>query len=439
MAKTCFVIMGFHKRTDYPTGRTLDLDKSYRLLVKPSVDECGLRCVRADEITHSGVIDVPMYQHLLDSDLVIADLSTSNANALYELGVRHALRPFSTIVIAESQLQYPFDIAHTAIRSYQHLGDAIDYEEVIRFREELTRAIRAIVDKQERDSPVYTYLPTLKPPAQVGGRAAGRGSTKRGAAATAADGTAASPAALINEADDAIARKDFVAARASLSAAHSMRPAGRPWTASDDYVLQRLAWATAMSAVPSAASALADAQALIQPLQPGTSNNPETVELWGAIARGLWDHTGDKAHLDAALLAYERRFCLRHDLRSGLDYALLLNVRASSAGPAEAIADFVQARRIRLRVAGICTAIVAGEDALRDTGTGDDARRRRSAVRAALAEAWLGLDNPAESDRWQREAAGSSASHPDVLNEMTERLAKLNALLEHSPLRYLAV
>lgn len=51
----------------------------------------------------------------------------------------------------------------------------------------------------------------------------------------------------------------------------------------------------------------------------------------------------------------------------------------------------------------------------------------------------LDLDNPAESDRWQREAAGSSASHPEVLNEMTERLAKLNALLEHSPLRFLAV
>ena len=152
MAKTCFVIMGFRKKTDYPTGRTLDLDKSYRLLIKPAVDECGLTCIRADEITHSGVIDVPMYQHLLQSDLVIADLSTSNPNALYELGVRHALRSFSTIVIAESKLQYPFDIAHTVIRSYEHLGEAIDYDEVIRFRGELKSAIASILEKQEKDA-----------------------------------------------------------------------------------------------------------------------------------------------------------------------------------------------------------------------------------------------------------------------------------------------
>ena len=182
MAKTCFVVMGFHKKTDFPTGRTLDLDKSYRLLIKPSADECGLTCIRADEIAHSGVIDVPMYQSLLDSDLVIADLSTSNPNALYELGVRHALRPFSTIVIAENKLQYPFDIAHTAIRSYQHLGDAIDYDEVIRFRSELKSAIATILEKRDKDSPVYTYLPDLRPPAVMSGRGGGRqAGTPRGA------------------------------------------------------------------------------------------------------------------------------------------------------------------------------------------------------------------------------------------------------------------
>ena len=94
---TCFVVMGFHKKTDFQTGRTLDLDKSYRLLIKPAVEECGLTCLRADEIPHSGTIDVPMYEQLLAADIVVADLSTCNANAIYELGVRHALRPFSTV------------------------------------------------------------------------------------------------------------------------------------------------------------------------------------------------------------------------------------------------------------------------------------------------------------------------------------------------------
>ena len=59
-----------------------------------------------------------MYELLLDADLVIADLSTSNANALYELGVRHALRPSTTIVIAEKQFKFPFDISHLLVRPY---------------------------------------------------------------------------------------------------------------------------------------------------------------------------------------------------------------------------------------------------------------------------------------------------------------------------------
>src|SRR5262249_45466608 len=141
----CFVVMGFGVKTDFATGRKLDLDKSYRLLIKPIVLEAGLACVRADEIRQSGLIDVPMYQELLGADVVIADLSTANPNALYELGIRHALRPHTTIVISENKLSYPFDLNHVAISSYTHLGDAIDYEEVERFRDVLRKTLAAVL------------------------------------------------------------------------------------------------------------------------------------------------------------------------------------------------------------------------------------------------------------------------------------------------------
>lgn len=160
--KRCFVVMGFGIKTDYINGRKLDLNKSYRLLIKPVVEAKNIECVRADEITHSGSIDVQMYKELLQADLVIADLSTLNANALYELGVRHALRPYTTIVISEDKLVYPFDLNHVVIHSYQHLGDAIDYEEVERFRKALDLVIQTVLDKNEADSPVYTYLKDRK-------------------------------------------------------------------------------------------------------------------------------------------------------------------------------------------------------------------------------------------------------------------------------------
>jgi hypothetical protein len=87
---TCYVIMGFGKRTDFATGRTLDLDKTYKQIIKPAITAAGYECVRADEVLNSGVIDIPNYDMLYAADLVIADLSTANPNAIYELG---AARP----------------------------------------------------------------------------------------------------------------------------------------------------------------------------------------------------------------------------------------------------------------------------------------------------------------------------------------------------------
>src|SRR5215468_1254407 len=167
---TCFVVMGFGKKTDFETGRVLDLDQSYINLIKPAVEAAGLKCVRADEIVHSGLIDVPMYQQLLHADVVIADLSTANRNAFYELGVRHALRPYTTIIIAEDGIKppFPFDLNHVAIRMYHHLGEDIGVSEAASFGAKLKEAITEILSKSppDSDSPVYTFLDGLKVVAQ---------------------------------------------------------------------------------------------------------------------------------------------------------------------------------------------------------------------------------------------------------------------------------
>ena len=127
--KTCFVIMGFGEKTDFQSNpqRMLNLNKTYEYIIEPAVKEAGLKCVRADQIIHSTVIDKPMYENLLDADVVVADLSTSNANAIYELGVRHALKPTTTIVIAENNFSFPFDPQspeHSQIRASRQ-GDRL--------------------------------------------------------------------------------------------------------------------------------------------------------------------------------------------------------------------------------------------------------------------------------------------------------------------------
>ena len=99
--------MGFGKKKDPDTNRTIDLDATYKKIIRPAVESAGCKCIRADEIVESGIIDRSMYALLYYADIVIADISTFNPNAIYELGVRHALRPYSTIIIKEDEGKKP--------------------------------------------------------------------------------------------------------------------------------------------------------------------------------------------------------------------------------------------------------------------------------------------------------------------------------------------
>jgi hypothetical protein len=66
--------------------------------------------------SHAGNITVPTYQQLLGADVVIADAPTYNPDAFYELGVRRALKPRTTITIAEDKLVVSFDVGQIAMQ-----------------------------------------------------------------------------------------------------------------------------------------------------------------------------------------------------------------------------------------------------------------------------------------------------------------------------------
>ena len=125
MKKICFSIMGFGKKTDFSTGKTYDLDKTYLNIIKPAVEKCGYVSIRADEIQDSGLIDKSMYALLIKADLVIADITTLNPNAIYELGIRHAARKNHTIILKDKEGKIPFALDHNRFLIYTHLGEDI--------------------------------------------------------------------------------------------------------------------------------------------------------------------------------------------------------------------------------------------------------------------------------------------------------------------------
>ena len=103
--------MPFGKKQDNG-GLFIDFDSVYFDLIFPAIEETGLKSIRADEEKVGGIIHKPMFERLILCEYAVVDLTTANPNVFYELGVRHAVRPYSTVLLyAEGTKQLPFDIA----------------------------------------------------------------------------------------------------------------------------------------------------------------------------------------------------------------------------------------------------------------------------------------------------------------------------------------
>ena len=123
--KTCFVIMPFgHKRDILSDGQVqdIDFDQVYRQIIKPTVERLMLRCTRADEVSKSGLIHKDMIERILNSDLVVVDITTLNANVFYELGIRHTARLSGTVLVRMANKPIPFNIGGMFVSEYQ--GDS---------------------------------------------------------------------------------------------------------------------------------------------------------------------------------------------------------------------------------------------------------------------------------------------------------------------------
>ena len=410
----CFVLMGFGSKIDYRTGRRLDLDKSYQLIIKPAVEEAGYECRRADEIMHAGNINVPMFREILESDIVIADISTYDPNAFYELGVRHALSPYNTVLIAESELIFPFDVGGLRVHKYRHLGDGFDFAEVQRMRDELKNVLRAMATSPETDSPVYTNLPGLRPPEWEGGD---QFPNEQSSQARPEGNTIA---ALRDQAEASIAKSDFATAKAFLTSLRALAP-------SENWVVQRLALATYQAKHPTPEAALQEAIGILNALSPRTSTDTETLALWAAIHKRLWDLKFDPSSLDTAIWAYQKTFWLKEDYFSGINLAYLLDVRATQASFEQGIADAVVAQRTRLQVIEICNA------ALPNATRNED----RYWVLATIAEANVGLGREPQAVKLLDEAKTLADDAAWMVESTGEQLKRLRDLLKLSPLRKL--
>src|SRR5437867_7634918 len=120
----CFAIMPFGTKKD-AGGKEINFDKVYETLIKPAIIKADLEPIRADEEKAGGFIHKPMYERLLFCEFAVADLSAANANVLYEVGMRHAIKPYTTVNIFDTGIVLPFDVRPLRAMAYEYVQDVI--------------------------------------------------------------------------------------------------------------------------------------------------------------------------------------------------------------------------------------------------------------------------------------------------------------------------
>lgn len=304
--------MGFGKKMDFRNVKAIDLDAVYRDVIQKIFEERFPEyiLIRSDEIAGSQVIDVSMYALIMKADLVIADITTMNANAVYELGVRHALKPFSTIIMMQKNEKdlVPFDLSHNRILMYENDGEKISEQEASQARDILKRYIQW---SGVTDSPMYTVLPENERPGNI------EKEYQRVVENFKKEKYDNSIKMIYEEAKMRMKAKDFKGAIGIWEKLCDRLP-------QNDHVVQQKALAQYKSEWPTEKEALENALRTMQVLQPEQSLNLETIGILGAIYKRKYKLSQDQVDLDKAIGYYQKGYLIKKDYYNGENYAYCL-------------------------------------------------------------------------------------------------------------------
>jgi len=154
--KVCFFIAPIGKPDSEERKHS---DMLLSAFVERALSDIGLKAVRADQIEKPGMITGQVIRYVLQSKLVIADLSFLNPNVFYELSLRHATgKP--TVHIVRRGEGIPFDL-----KDYRtvEIDMTSKYDLVAKldtYRADIAnKARQALQDDVTTDNPILAFCP----------------------------------------------------------------------------------------------------------------------------------------------------------------------------------------------------------------------------------------------------------------------------------------
>jgi nucleoside 2-deoxyribosyltransferase len=150
--KQMYVLMPFRERLD-PVYDMLD-DVAGRF---------GYTCVRADKDVSVRELTEKIIQGIYNSDVVIADLSGSNPNVLYELGIANALSKECLMLCQQAPEELPFDTKHFAVQRYVNTPEGLQalkarLIQILSSPVRIDSPVNRALDAELRKSRVATYV-----------------------------------------------------------------------------------------------------------------------------------------------------------------------------------------------------------------------------------------------------------------------------------------
>lgn len=124
-----FVLMPFDK----------EFDDIYDYLIHDPLSEAGYDVKRADDILNQGNILSDIIQSIINSDLIVADLSTTNPNVYYELGIAHSHRK-NVMMLTQNVKELPFDL-----RSYRIIPYSNHFAKMHNARQQIQKVIKDVL------------------------------------------------------------------------------------------------------------------------------------------------------------------------------------------------------------------------------------------------------------------------------------------------------